>query len=96
MRDWIKTIAPKTEIAPEKSSASTDSAFTKLGYLREAVETVIKGKSETVKLAVVALLARGHVLIEDVPGVGKTTLWRALWTRSFSGFSLPPICCLRT
>jgi len=80
MRDWIKTIAPKTEIAPEKSSASTahDSAFAKLGHLREAVETVIKGKSETVKLAVVALLARGHVLIEDVPGVGKTTLAQAL------------------
>ena len=80
MRDWIKTIAPKTDVAPEKLSASTahDSAFTKLGYLREAVETVIKGKSETVKLAVVALLARGHVLIEDVPGVGKTTLAQSL------------------
>ncbi|HXH70943.1 MAG TPA: MoxR family ATPase, partial [Pyrinomonadaceae bacterium] len=36
------------------------------------------GKSETVKLALVALLAKGHLLIEDVPGVGKTTLANAL------------------
>jgi MoxR-like ATPase len=43
-----------------------------------AVETVFRGKHETVRLAVAALLARGHVLFEDVPGVGKTTLARAL------------------
>jgi MoxR-like ATPase len=46
--------------------------------LRDAIERVIKGKSETIKLAVVALLARGHLLIEDVPGIGKTTLSNAL------------------
>jgi MoxR-like ATPase len=78
MRDWIKTIAPKAEFAPEISSVAPDSTPEKLRRLREAIETVIKGKTETVKLAVVALLARGHVLIEDVPGVGKTTLAQAL------------------
>src|SRR5437773_12532999 len=46
--------------------------------LRKAVETALEGKPEVVELAIVALLARGHVLIEDVPGVGKTTLARAL------------------
>jgi MoxR-like ATPase len=46
--------------------------------LRRAVEVALEGKSEVVELALVALLARGHVLIEDVPGVGKTTLARAL------------------
>src|SRR5688500_18059364 len=46
--------------------------------LRSAVEHALEGKSEVVELALVALLARGHVLIEDVPGVGKTTLARAL------------------
>jgi MoxR-like ATPase len=42
------------------------------------VERVLEGKREVVELAVAALLARGHLLIEDVPGVGKTTLARAL------------------
>jgi len=42
------------------------------------VARVFRGKPETIRLAVVAMLARGHVLIEDVPGVGKTTLAQAL------------------
>ena len=42
--------------------------------LQEAIETVVKGKPEAVKLALVCLLSQGHLLIEDVPGVGKTTL----------------------
>lgn len=42
------------------------------------IEQVIKGKSQVVELAVVCLLARGHLLIEDVPGVGKTTLAHSL------------------
>lgn len=46
--------------------------------LRAAVESALEGKPEVVELALTALLARGHVLIEDVPGVGKTTLARAL------------------
>lgn len=44
----------------------------------ENVERVIKGKSQVIELATVCLLARGHLLIEDVPGVGKTTLAHAL------------------
>ncbi len=46
--------------------------------LQASVESVIKGKSEVVKMAAVALLANGHLLIEDVPGVGKTTLAHSL------------------
>ena len=46
--------------------------------LEENVQMVVRGKAEAIRLAVVALLARGHVLIEDVPGVGKTTLAQAL------------------
>ncbi|CAN5713881.1 MoxR family ATPase [soil metagenome] len=49
-----------------------------LQKLRAAVEGALEGKQEAVELALVALLARGHLLIEDVPGVGKTTLARAL------------------
>jgi len=43
-----------------------------------AVATVMKGQNEAIELAVIALLAEGHLLIEDIPGVGKTTLARAL------------------
>jgi MoxR-like ATPase len=50
----------------------------KIAALLGNIETVIVGKREAVKHTLVGLLARGHVLIEDVPGVGKTTLARAL------------------
>jgi MoxR-like ATPase len=43
-----------------------------------AVETVIEGKSDAIRLAVAVLLAEGHLLVEDVPGVGKTMLAKAL------------------
>jgi MoxR-like ATPase len=49
-----------------------------IAQLHAAIEGVIKGKSEAVRLALVALLAGGHLLVEDVPGVGKTTLAQAL------------------
>ena len=42
------------------------------------VETVLKGKPETVRLALVAILCEGHILFEDVPGTGKTVLARAI------------------
>jgi len=46
--------------------------------LIENVERVLFGKHEVVKLCVVGLLARGHVLIEDIPGIGKTTIAQGL------------------
>jgi MoxR-like ATPase len=46
--------------------------------LRQAIENVVKGKPEVIELAIVCLLAEGHLLIEDVPGVGKTTLAHSL------------------
>jgi MoxR-like ATPase len=42
--------------------------------LQKRMESVIRGKSNAVKMAIITLLGRGHLLIEDVPGVGKTTL----------------------
>jgi MoxR-like ATPase len=49
-----------------------------LSALRRNIESVLLGKSEAVRQVLVALLARGHVLLEDVPGVGKTILSRAI------------------
>lgn len=48
------------------------------GRIRDNVQRVIVGKDEAINLAVVALLCRGHILVEDVPGIGKTTLAKAL------------------
>jgi MoxR-like ATPase len=63
-------------------TASTDavaiSPAEKIELLQAAIECVIRGKPEAVRLAIVTLLAGGHLLIEDVPGVGKTTLAHAL------------------
>src|SRR6266567_664658 len=52
--------------------------------LARNVERVLVGKRSTIELALVALLCEGHLLIEDVPGIGKTTLARAL-ARSIGG-----------
>ena len=49
-----------------------------LDHLVQEVEKVFHGKRDGVRLALAALLARGHILFEDVPGVGKTTLSHAL------------------
>jgi len=53
-------------------------AVEKIERLQSTIETVIRGKREAVRLGIVTLLAGGHLLIEDVPGVGKTTLAHAL------------------
>jgi MoxR-like ATPase len=49
-----------------------------ISQLQRSIARVIYGKEEAIQLALVTLLARGHLLIEDVPGVGKTTLAQAL------------------
>lgn len=48
------------------------------GAIKSAIESVIEGKPEVVDLAVTVLLAEGHLLVEDVPGVGKTMLAKAM------------------
>ncbi len=53
----------------------------------ESINQVIIGKEESVELAVVALLSEGHLLLEDVPGVGKTTLANAMAQSLGCGFS---------
>ncbi len=74
MRDWLITETPETG----KTAVLNFDAAGKIAELQSAIEAVIRGKSETVKFALIALLAKGHLLIEDVPGIGKTTLANAL------------------
>jgi len=61
-----------------RPAALTERAVETVDRLQSAIETVIKGKPESVRLTIVALIAGGHLLVEDVPGVGKTTLAHAL------------------
>ena len=70
-------IEPETS---EETAASQSIANVRdlAGRVRENVQRVIVGKSASIDLAVIALLCRGHVLVEDVPGTGKTTLTKAL------------------
>ena len=56
------------------STATTQRAIA----LQQAVRSIIRGKDDVIRLALVSILARGHLLIEGVPGVGKTTLAHAL------------------
>jgi MoxR-like ATPase len=69
-----------TDTSPEAMSEGVD--LDALGIsaarIRGAVETVIEGKPDVVRLALTVLLAEGHLLIEDVPGVGKTMLAKSL------------------
>jgi MoxR-like ATPase len=56
----------------------------RLRELQQTIERVIRGKSDAVQLSIVALLSGGHLLVEDVPGVGKTTLAQTI-ARSLAG-----------
>lgn len=60
------------------TSAELDDLAETSERIRAAMETVISGRSELVRLTVAVFLAEGHLLLEDVPGVGKTTLAKAL------------------
>ena len=61
-------------MSPDTATAATHRA----AQLENALRKVIRGKDEVLRLALVSILARGHLLIEGVPGVGKTTLGQAL------------------
>ncbi len=66
------------EAVPYLSESEAQAVAEQARTLIRAVESVIFGKSETVRLITVGLLSGGHLLVEDIPGVGKTTLARAV------------------
>ncbi len=65
-------------LAAHPERFSSEQASKLLQKICDSVERALRGKREAVELAVCAVVARGHLLIEDVPGVGKTTLAQAL------------------
>ena len=73
-------MARPTRVGPEALSgvAGLDDLLEVASLIRGNIERVIEGKPEVVQLSLVVLLAEGHLLIEDVPGVGKTMLAKAL------------------
>ena len=68
---------PLSSPAPAQGS-DLDLLQDSAGRIRDNIERVVEGKPDVVRLALVVLLAEGHLLIEDVPGVGKTMLAKAL------------------
>ena len=64
----------------------TDTIRQKIAALHKNIGLVIKGKPEAISLAIITLLARGHLLIEDAPGVGKTILAQSLAMSIHSAF----------
>jgi len=72
-------LAGETENPAAGSSTNGQRSFEDVfGSICSNVATVLRGKDDVIKLAVTCLIADGHLLVEDVPGVGKTTLAKAL------------------
>ena len=71
-----------------------------INKIKTSINSVVVGKESVVDLAIVAVLCRGHILAEDVPGIGKTTMARALAGAlectfgpvSYTHLTLPTIC----
>ena len=75
----VGTTKPETLLSlPAGSPASLGQVTEVAGRLARAINTVIEGKPDVVHTAITVLLAEGHLLLEDVPGVGKTTLARSI------------------
>jgi MoxR-like ATPase len=72
------TLATTTSAARRRTKPALPAVTETLTAIDANVRAVVEGKPEVVRLALVALLAEGHLLIEDVPGVGKTLLAKAL------------------
>ncbi len=82
--DHLLTPARPSGAAETNHAPGPAESAARLGRLQENVASVLLGKPEAIRLALVALLADGHLLIEDVPGIGKTLLAKAL-ARSIDG-----------
>src|SRR5690348_3244059 len=77
MRDGMADLASSSS-GPSLNGVGSAEVGTLLNRLQANVGAVLLGKPEVIRLATVALLAEGHLLLEDVPGVGKTLLAKAI------------------
>ena len=85
-RDWVNAVAivapaqpPGGFVSQQVTEPPRVESFTDLfRAMTENIEQVIKGKRDVVQLTLLALLSEGHVLLEDAPGVGKTTIGKAM------------------
>lgn len=71
----------------EKNSTSLPPLEPAIDFLRVELNRTIRGKSEVVEMVLACMLARGHLLLEDLPGLGKTTLAKALATAVGGNFA---------
>lgn len=71
------TASPR-ELRPEQNTLPSDALHASIDAAQRALATIILGKDDEIRLALTCLLARGHLLIEDLPGLGKTMLAQAL------------------
>ena len=67
-----------TTAMSENSSAALAEAVDVLNILKSTVQQQVLGRDDVIELVIIALIADGHVLLEDFPGSGKTTLAKAL------------------
>jgi MoxR-like ATPase len=75
---WVTREGRDAHVGTEPGGADLQTLARVVGRVRANVERVIEGKPDVVSASLVVLLAEGHLLIEDVPGVGKTQLSKAL------------------
>src|ERR671930_1407617 len=76
---WLASSFGREEVAASSQAPADWGHFAdQYARIHENIEHVIQGKAHEVRLALVALIAEGHLLIEDVPGVGKTMLAKAM------------------
>jgi MoxR-like ATPase len=73
-----RRILPNSELSASARGASLDQVLQISASLAAAMNSVIEGKQSVVRTAITVLLAEGHLLVEDVPGVGKTLLAKTL------------------
>ena len=76
----MTTRSDRTPRSERRSRAAMDATSFKRDFdaIVDNIETVIKGKSDVIRLSLVAILSEGHILFEDVPGTGKSMLARAI------------------
>ena len=78
MATTTRTRPPAARGSGTRGRMGADSFKTEFDAIVENIESVVKGKTDVVRLSLVAILCEGHILFEDVPGTGKTVLARAL------------------